>query len=71
MSTQRQGHRGTEAYTPEFGELVDGLKVRALAFYDFGWVKRIHPGPSEIYSTASPALVRVQNFPWQGMRRHA
>ena len=45
-----KGHRGTvEAYTPEFGaNWLDGLKVRALAFYDFGWVKRIHPGPSEI-----------------------
>ena len=53
-----KGHRGTvEAYTPEFGaNWLDGLKVRALAFYDFGWVKRIHPGPSEIYSTGIASI---------------
>lgn len=53
-----KGHRGTlEGYTPEFGmNWLDGLKVRALAFYDFGWVKRIHPGPSEVYSTGIASI---------------
>lgn len=48
-----KGHRGSvEIYSPELGaKLVDGSKVRALAFYDFGWVKRIHPTPAEMYST--------------------
>ena len=48
-----KGHRGSlELYSPEIGaRLLDGLKLRVLGFYDFGWVKRVHPTPAEIYST--------------------
>ena len=48
-----KGHRGSvELYSPEVGaRLLDGLKLRVLGFYDFGWVKRIHPTVQEIYST--------------------
>ena len=48
-----KGHRGSlELYTPEIGRTWhDGLRLRALGFYDFGWVKRVHPTPSEIFST--------------------
>lgn len=48
-----KGHRGSlELYTPELGaRLLDGLRLRLLGFYDFGWVKRIHPAAAEIYST--------------------
>ena len=49
-----KGHRGSvELYSPELGAHVsDQLKLRVLGFYDFGWVKRVHPTPAEIYSTA-------------------
>lgn len=45
-----KGHRGTiELYTPDWGNKVyDDLRVRALAFYDFGRVERVHPLPKEI-----------------------
>ena len=48
-----KGHRGSfELYSPDLGSrLLDGLKLRAVGFYDFGWVKRVHPTPAEIYST--------------------
>lgn len=48
-----KGHRGSlELYSPEAGgSVIDGLKLRVLGFYDFGWVKRVHPTPAEIYST--------------------
>ena len=48
-----KGHRGSfELYSPELGaSLLDGTKLRVLGFYDFGWVKRVHPTPTEIYST--------------------
>jgi hemolysin activation/secretion protein len=48
-----KGHRGSlELYTPDIGRTwLDGLRLRALGFYDFGWVKRVHPTPSEIFST--------------------
>lgn len=48
-----KGHRGSlELYTPDIGRTwFDGLRLRALGFYDFGWVKRVHPAPSEIFST--------------------
>lgn len=47
------GHRASlEVYGPEMGSrIVNNLKLRALGFYDIGWVKRIHPTPQEIYST--------------------
>lgn len=48
-----KGHSGSlEVYSPELGRYVmDNLNLRVLGFYDFGWVKRVHPTPSEIYST--------------------
>jgi hemolysin activation/secretion protein len=48
-----KGHRGSlELYSPELGaQYYDQLKLRVLGFYDFGWVKRVHPTASEIYST--------------------
>ena len=48
-----KGHRGSlELYSPEIGpRLFDGLRLRVLGFYDFGWVKRVHPAPTEISST--------------------
>lgn len=48
-----KGHRGSlELYSPELGpRLSDELKLRVLGFYDFGWVKRVHPTAQEIYST--------------------
>jgi hemolysin activation/secretion protein len=48
-----KGHRGSlELYSPELGpRLSDQLKLRVLGFYDFGWVKRVHPTAQEVYST--------------------
>lgn len=48
-----KGHRGSlELYSPELGANLSGnIKLRVLGFYDFGWVKRVHPRPAEIYST--------------------
>ena len=48
-----KGHRGSlELYSPEIGRsLLDGMQLRVLGFYDFGWVKRVHPTPAEVYST--------------------
>ncbi|MDK9703259.1 MAG: hypothetical protein OEL20_08965 [Sulfuritalea sp.] len=48
-----KGHRGSlELYSPDLGQrLSDGLKLRILGFYDFGWVKRVHPIAQEVYST--------------------
>jgi hemolysin activation/secretion protein len=48
-----KGHRGSlELYSPEIGRnLTEALRLRVLGFYDFGWVKRVHPTPAEIYST--------------------
>ena len=46
------GYRGTiEFYTPDFGGVVPiaGTRVRALAFYDWGAVKRIRPTVLEIH----------------------
>ncbi|MEZ5616583.1 MAG: ShlB/FhaC/HecB family hemolysin secretion/activation protein [Rhodocyclaceae bacterium] len=45
-----RGHQGTlELYTPDFGaRLAAQLRLRALAFYDFGRVTRISPLPGEI-----------------------
>lgn len=44
-----RGHQGTlEAYTPDFGGGVAGLRLRALAFYDFGRVRRIRALPGEV-----------------------
>lgn len=45
-----RGHRGTlEVYTPDWGnKIYDDLRVRALAFYDFGRVERVAPLPKEI-----------------------
>ncbi len=52
--TNDQGYRGTtELYTPDFGgyfTAVDGLRVRALAFYDWAGVKRNRPGPGEAHA---------------------
>lgn len=46
-----KGHRGTvEFYTPDFGKtMVNEGRLRALAFYDFGYVKRILPAAAEAY----------------------
>lgn len=43
------GHRGTaEVYTPDFGaKFGSGLRMRALAFVDWGTVTRNRPGPGE------------------------
>ena len=48
-----KGHRGSfEVYSPDIGRrLSDELKLRILGFYDFGWVKRVHPTAQEVYST--------------------
>ncbi len=46
------GYRGTmEFYTPDFGQVVpiDASRLRALAFYDWGAVKRIRPAALEIH----------------------
>lgn len=46
-----QGYRGSlELYSPDFGHLVglDGLKMRGLAFHDFGQVRRNHSLPGEM-----------------------
>lgn len=46
------GYRGTvEFYTPDFGNVlpVAGTRVRALAFYDWGAVKRIRPTVLEMH----------------------
>jgi hemolysin activation/secretion protein len=53
-----KGHRGSlELYSPELGaRLLDNLKLRVLGFYDFGWVKRVHPTPAEIYSTGIASM---------------
>jgi len=45
------GYRGTmEFYTPDFGGIVplNGVRMRALAFYDWGMVKRMRPTVLEI-----------------------
>lgn len=43
------GYRGTvELYTPDFGgKIMSGARTRALAFVDFGGVRRNQPGPAE------------------------
>jgi hemolysin activation/secretion protein len=48
-----KGHRGSlELYSPDLGQrMYDGLRLRLLGFYDFGWVKRVHPTAQEVYST--------------------
>jgi hemolysin activation/secretion protein len=46
------GYRGTlEIYTPDFGGIVpvSGARLRALAFYDWGAVKRMRPAPLELF----------------------
>jgi hemolysin activation/secretion protein len=46
------GYRGTlEFYTPEFGGIVPltGVRMRALAFYDWGAVRRMRPTVLEIH----------------------
>lgn len=46
------GYRGTvEFYTPDFGNIMPraGARIRALAFYDWGGVKRVRPGVLEIH----------------------
>lgn len=49
-----KGHRGTlELYTPDWGQnFVESLRVRGLAFYDFGYVKRIRPAAQEAHGAA-------------------
>jgi hemolysin activation/secretion protein len=45
------GYRGSlEIYTPDFGarSAISGARSRALAFLDWGYVHRNHPGPAEI-----------------------
>lgn len=44
-----KGHRGSvELYSPDVGKtLIDGGRLRAVAFYDFGYVKRIQPASGE------------------------
>jgi len=47
------GYRGTmEFYTPDFGGVVpiDGSRLRALMFYDWGAVKRIRPAALELHA---------------------
>ncbi len=48
-----KGHRGSlELYSPQIARgWHEGLRLRVLGFYDFGWVKRVHPAPSEIFSS--------------------
>lgn len=46
------GYRGTlEAYTPDFGGVVpvSNIRMRVLAFYDWGAVRRNRPEPLEIH----------------------
>ena len=46
------GYRGTfEFYTPDFGKIVPvaGARMRALAFYDWGAVRRIRPAVLEMH----------------------
>ena len=46
------GYRGTlEFYSPDFGSIVPlaGARLRALAFYDWGAVRRIRPSVLEIH----------------------
>jgi hemolysin activation/secretion protein len=46
------GYRGTtEVYTPDLSKFVpiSGARVRALAFYDWGAVRRIRPGGLELH----------------------
>ena len=46
------GYRGTfEFYTPDFGKIVPvaGARMRALAFYDWGAVRRIRPAVIEMH----------------------
>lgn len=48
--TNDKGYRGTvEIYTPDFGGRtgVAGARMRALAFVDWGGVRRLEPGPAE------------------------
>jgi hemolysin activation/secretion protein len=44
-----RGHQGTlELYTPDFGAVLAApLRLRALAFYDFGRASRVRPLPGE------------------------
>ena len=47
------GYRGTmEFYTPDFGSVVPlaGVRMRALAFYDWGAVRRMRPTILEVHS---------------------
>ncbi|MBE0619265.1 MAG: ShlB/FhaC/HecB family hemolysin secretion/activation protein [Burkholderiales bacterium] len=46
------GYRGTlELYSPDFGGIVpvSGARMRALVFYDWGGLKRIHPAALEMW----------------------
>lgn len=44
-----RGHQGTlELLTPELASGASGLRLRALAFYDFGQVRRNHALPGEM-----------------------
>ena len=48
--TNDVGYRGTfEVYTPDFGARtgLTGARTRALAFFDWGGVRRNEPGPAE------------------------
>ncbi len=51
--TNDQGYRGTlELYTPDFGGKtgIEGVRIRALAFVDWGGVWRNRPGAGEPHS---------------------
>jgi hemolysin activation/secretion protein len=53
------GRRGTfELYTPDWGTHtgIAGLRARAVAFYDWGYVRRIRPSPSEIHGQSIAAV---------------
>lgn len=49
-----KGHRGSlEVHTPDWsGILAESLRIRGLAFYDFGYVKRIRPAAQEAHGAA-------------------
>lgn len=50
--TNDLGYRGTlELYTPDFGGRtgITGARTRALAFFDWGGVRRMEPGPAEAH----------------------